>query len=122
MYLRCLTGDRPRQWLCWLPWPKFCYNSTYQSSLRTLPFRVVYGREPPQLCAYMADEAKLPAVDSQLRDHDKFLMEVQEWLEQAQQYYKLYYDRKHRASEFTAGDWVWLRLLHRPLDIRVVTS
>jgi hypothetical protein len=27
MYLRCLTRDRPRQWLQWLPWAKFCYNS-----------------------------------------------------------------------------------------------
>jgi hypothetical protein len=26
MYLRCLTGDRPWQWLQWLPWAKFCYN------------------------------------------------------------------------------------------------
>lgn len=24
MYLRCLTGDRPRQWLSWLPWAEFC--------------------------------------------------------------------------------------------------
>jgi len=24
MYLRCLTGDRPRQWVRWLPWAEFC--------------------------------------------------------------------------------------------------
>lgn len=30
MYLRCLTGDRPRHWLEWLPWAEFCYNSSYQ--------------------------------------------------------------------------------------------
>jgi transposase InsO family protein len=29
MYLRCLTGDWPRQWLEWLPWAEFCYNSSY---------------------------------------------------------------------------------------------
>jgi hypothetical protein len=60
-------------------------------------------------------------VDSQLRDLDEFLMEARERLEQAQQYYKHYYDRKHRANEFATGDWVWLHLLHRPLaslDIR----
>jgi hypothetical protein len=43
MYLRCLAGDRPRSWLQWLPWAEFCYNSSYQSSLRTTPFQVVYG-------------------------------------------------------------------------------
>jgi transposase InsO family protein len=26
MYLRCLAGDRPRQWLKWLSWAEFCYN------------------------------------------------------------------------------------------------
>jgi hypothetical protein len=67
MYLRCLTSNRTRQWLQWLLWAEFCYNSTYHSSLRTSSFRVVYGRDPPQLPAYTADEAKLPMVDSQLR-------------------------------------------------------
>jgi hypothetical protein len=47
MYLRCLIGDRPWQWLQWLPWAKFCYNSAYQSSLCTSPFRVVFGHDPP---------------------------------------------------------------------------
>jgi hypothetical protein len=29
MYLRCFTGDRPRQWLRWLNWAEFIYNSAY---------------------------------------------------------------------------------------------
>jgi transposase InsO family protein len=29
MYLRCLIGDRPRQWLKWLPWAEYCYNTTF---------------------------------------------------------------------------------------------
>jgi IS30 family transposase len=29
MYLRCFTGDRPRQWLCWLPWAEYIYNTAY---------------------------------------------------------------------------------------------
>ena len=33
MYLRCLTGDRPRQWLQWLPWAEYVFNTAYQSSL-----------------------------------------------------------------------------------------
>jgi transposase InsO family protein len=27
MYLRCITGDRPRAWLEWLPWAEYCYNT-----------------------------------------------------------------------------------------------
>lgn len=29
MYLRCLTGDRPRQWMCWLSWAEYCYNTSF---------------------------------------------------------------------------------------------
>jgi hypothetical protein len=29
MYLRCLTRDQPRQWVQWLPWADFCYNSAF---------------------------------------------------------------------------------------------
>ncbi|WVZ63637.1 LOW QUALITY PROTEIN: hypothetical protein U9M48_013252 [Paspalum notatum var. saurae] len=32
MYLHCLTGDRPRQWLNWLPWVEFVYNTSFQSA------------------------------------------------------------------------------------------
>ncbi|WVZ96354.1 hypothetical protein U9M48_042006 [Paspalum notatum var. saurae] len=121
MYLRCLTGDRPRQWIQWLPWAEFCYNSSFQASLGTSPFKVVYGRDPPTLQQYNGSSARLPAVDQQLRDRDEFLMEIRDRSEQAQQYQKNQHDRRHREVVFSPGQWVWLRLLHRPaasLDVR----
>ncbi|WVZ49241.1 hypothetical protein U9M48_000615 [Paspalum notatum var. saurae] len=121
MYLRCLTGDRPRQWLQWLPWAEFCYNSSFQASLGTSPFKVVYGRDPPTLQQYNGSSARLPAVDQQLHDRDEFLMEIRDRLEQAQQYQKNQHDCRHREVVFSPGQWVWLRLLHRPaasLDVR----
>lgn len=27
MYLRCVTGNRPRSWLDWLLWAEYCYNT-----------------------------------------------------------------------------------------------
>jgi hypothetical protein len=59
MYLCCLIGDRPRQWLQWLFWVEYCYNSSFQASIRTLPFCVVYGRDPPSLCTYTDGEIQL---------------------------------------------------------------
>jgi hypothetical protein len=58
-----LTGDRPRQWLQWLPWAEYCCNSSFQTSLCTSPFKVVYGRDPPSLRAYSPGEARLSAVN-----------------------------------------------------------
>jgi hypothetical protein len=115
MYLRCLTGDRPRQWLEWLPWAEFCYNSSYQQAIKTSPFELVYGRPPPSVRSYAPGEAKLPAVEKALKDRDDFLAEVKDRLEQAQHHYKAVYDRSHRPVEFEPGQWVWLRLLHRPV-------
>jgi len=46
MYLRSFTDGRPRQWLRWLPWAEYTYNTAFQSSLRDMPFCVVYGRDP----------------------------------------------------------------------------
>lgn len=66
MYLRCMTGDRPRQWIHWLPWAEFIYNSSYHSALHTTPFRVVYGRDPLSLQDYEPGEARTSAVDQEL--------------------------------------------------------
>ena len=49
-----------------------------------------------------------------LQDRDAFITEVRERLQQAQEYAKRHYDANHRDLTFDVGDWVWLRLLHRP--------
>jgi hypothetical protein len=52
MYLCCLIGDRPRQWLRWLTWAEFVYNTSFHSAHKDTPFRVVYGRDPPAVREY----------------------------------------------------------------------
>jgi len=114
MYLRCTTGDRPRAWLDWLPWAEYIYNTAFHSALRTTPFQVVYGRAPPALIPYTAGTARTDTVDTLLLDRDAFLNDVCGRLQQAQEYARHHYDAHHRDLEFQVGDWVWLRVLHRP--------
>lgn len=116
MYLRCLSGDRPKHWVQWLPWAEFCYNSSYQTALKCTPFRVVYGRDPPTLLTYEPGVARVAAVDSQLHARDEFLSEIRERLLQAQHRMKEQYDTHHRNVSFSVGQWVWLRLQHRPIS------
>jgi hypothetical protein len=113
MYLRCVTGDRPRSWVEWLSWAEYCYNTSFHTALRATPFEVVYGRPPPPILPYTAGSAKTEAADALLRSRDEMLAEVRQRLLQAQQLSKKYYDAAHRDVEFSVGDWVWLRLLHR---------
>jgi len=114
MYLRCLTGDRPRQWLCWLPWAEYVYNTAYHTALKETPFRVVYGRDPPVLRTYDSGDIRVAAVAQTMEERDAFLEDVRLRLEQDQAVAKATYDRSHRPIQFEVGDWVWLRLHNRP--------
>jgi hypothetical protein len=86
MYLCCLSGNRSWQWLQWLPWAEYCYNIVFHSSLKTTPFNVVFGRDPPPLLPYDSG-ACLPVVHHQLQEQDEFLLHVRDRLEQAQHQY-----------------------------------
>ncbi|KAE8821218.1 putative polyprotein [Hordeum vulgare] len=113
MYLRCVTGDRPRAWVDWLAWTEYCYNTSYHSALRTTPFEVVYGRPPPAMLPYEPGTARSETAGDLLRTRDDILAEARQRLLQAQQLARKYYDAHHREAEFAVGDWVWLHLLHR---------
>ncbi|WVZ58711.1 hypothetical protein U9M48_008951 [Paspalum notatum var. saurae] len=76
-----------------------------EASLGTSPFRVVYGRELPTVRPFQPNSAILPAVDRQLIDRDKFLAEIRDRLEQAQQYHKAQHDRHRRDVVYSPGQW-----------------
>ena len=113
MYLRCITGDRPRAWLDWLPWAEYIYNTAFHSALCTTPFQVVYGRAPLDLLPYSATTASTSTIDTLLQERDSFIADVRERLLQAQEHAKRHYDNRHRSLEFHVNEWVWLRLLNR---------
>jgi transposase InsO family protein len=100
VYLRCLAGDRPKNWLRWLSWAEYCYNMSYQSALKTTPFEVVYGRAPPTLLSYQSGISKAAAVDRQLPERDLFLSEIRDRLLHAQQLMKRNFDGSTATLNF----------------------
>jgi hypothetical protein len=104
MYLRCLTGDRPRQWLRWLPWAEFIFNTAYQSSLQDTPFRVVYGRDPPSIWSYEPGDTRVAAIARSMEEREEFLADIHYRLEQAQATQKKHYDKSHRSVSYQVGD------------------
>lgn len=46
-YLRCRTGQKPKEWCKWLPLAEFWYNTNFQSAIGMTPFQALYGYKPP---------------------------------------------------------------------------
>jgi hypothetical protein len=113
MYLRCLTRDRPRQRLRWLPWAEFVFNTAYQALLQDTPFRVVYGCDPPSVRSYELGDTRVAAVAKSMEEREEFLADIRYRLEQAQAMQKLHYDKVHHHVAYQVGDWVLLQLRQR---------
>ena len=47
MYLCCFTSSRPKEWVQWVPWAEFCYNTSLHASTRKTPFKVCMEESPP---------------------------------------------------------------------------
>nr|GEZ25131.1 transposon Ty3-G Gag-Pol polyprotein [Tanacetum cinerariifolium] len=65
-YLRCFTGDKPNKWTEWLPWAEYSYNTSTRTSIKLMPFQIVYGRLPPKLVPYIRGTTKVQEVNEYL--------------------------------------------------------
>ena len=70
-YLHCFVSDKPRQWLRWLPWAE--YNTSFHTSAQTMPFQIVYGREPPRVIRYGCNPTLVSSVEAMLEERDAML-------------------------------------------------
>jgi hypothetical protein len=109
-YLRCMVGDKPKEWVSWLHLGEYCYNTSFHHSTKLTPFEAMYGYSPPRLLTYMPGTTKLAAVENQLYTRDQILQLLKENLQKSQNRMKKYADLKRTERVFKEGDWVFLRL------------
>ena len=119
-YLRCFSGDRPRDWSKWLALAEYAYNTSEHTSTKVSPFEVVYGQPPPRLLPYEPGSTQVQAVEEELKDRHCIHKLVQENLKEAQARMKMFADRKRTDREFEEGDKVYLRLQpYRQMSVAV---
>ncbi|GJS95902.1 retrotransposon-related protein [Tanacetum coccineum] len=118
-YLRCMTGETPKEWTKWLPLAEFWYNTKFHTSANTTPFEIVYGQTPPQYVTYEVGECNVEAVDRTLVARDQAIKLLQFYLQRAQDRMKTMADKKRSDREFAEGEWVYLKLQpYRQLSVR----
>lgn len=109
-YLRCFTSSHPRAWHKYLAWVEFSFNTAYHSALKTSPFKVVYGRDPPSLVRFELGSTDNWDLEVQLKERDLMLEHIRANLQRAQEIMKRNADMKRRDVVFAVGDWVHLKL------------
>jgi len=110
LYLRCFTHGNPKDWVKFLPWVEYWYNTSYHHNSDMTPFKVVYGRDPPTLIKYSLDSKDPPSIQEQLIMRDLMIEKLKQNLNRAQQYMKKYADQKRRQMELQVGDMVLVKL------------
>ncbi|GKD30540.1 reverse transcriptase, partial [Tanacetum coccineum] len=66
-YLRCMTGEHPREWIKWMSLAELWYNSNFHIATQSTPFEIVYGVPPPIHVIYFGGLSKVEAVDRTLK-------------------------------------------------------
>jgi len=100
MYLWCFTVNNPKSWNKLLSWAEFWYNTSFQSSIGMIPFKTVYGHDPPTITKYPLDHQDPPSLQDLLLQRDLVLNQLKSNLIKAQHHMKKFADRKHTQLEF----------------------
>lgn len=78
--------------------------------MHSTPFRVVYGRDPPELLRYETGLTKNFELEESLKERDFMLAQIKGFLLKAQQLMKIQADKHRRPLELNVGENVYLKL------------
>ena len=91
-YLHYFVADQPKNWVQYLHWAEWSYNTSWHSSIKRTPFEAVYGRSPPSLQDYILGSSNVASVDAFLTDWDHIIAQLQANLKRAQLHMKTQVD------------------------------
>ncbi|GKE61440.1 putative mitochondrial protein [Tanacetum coccineum] len=91
---------------------EYWYNTSYHTSSKATPFKILYGRDPPKIIPYETSSAPTFEVDKYLEERDLVLDDLRKNLLKAQQIMKAQSDNHRIDVQFLVGDMVFLKLKH----------
>ena len=109
-YLRCMSGEKPKEWTQWIAMAEFWYNTNFHSAIQTTPFEVLYGQSPPIHMPYLPGESNVEAVDRSMQAREQVVEMLKFHLKRAQDRMKSLADKHRTDREFEEGVWVYLKL------------
>ncbi|GJW94097.1 putative mitochondrial protein, partial [Tanacetum coccineum] len=81
---------------------EYWYNTSYHTSSKATPFKILYGRDPPKIIPYETSSAPTFEVDKYLEERDRVLDDLRNMKAQSD---------NHRIDvQFLVGDMVFLKL------------
>ncbi|GJR37998.1 RNA-directed DNA polymerase [Tanacetum coccineum] len=111
--IRCLCGDRPKQWDQFLAPKEFAFNNMVNRSTGKTPFHIVYQCPPKQAI----DLVQLPALlghsiaaQNMAERIEAVQAEVKQKLDSSNEKYKVQSDKHRRMKTFSVGDQVMVHL------------
>ena len=122
-YLRCMIGEKPKEWVLWLPLAEWWYNSNWHSSTGVTPFEAVYGQPPTLHIPYLAGDSRVEAVDRSLKAREDCIKMLKYHLERGQRRMKAQADKRRLDRVFEVGDLVYIKLQpYRQSTVAIRTS
>ena len=110
VYLRCITGEKPFEWVLWLPLAEWWYNTNWHSTIGVIPYEVVYGQPSALHIPYVAGDCSVAAVDRSLQAREECITMLKFHMEKAQQRMKAQADKHRTDREYAMRDLVYVKL------------
>ena len=66
-YLRCMVSDKPKDWVKWLPFAEWWYNTIFHSATNITPYEIVYGQPARVHIPYLPGDSTVDSVDRNLQ-------------------------------------------------------
>lgn len=109
-FLRCFANACPSKWLEWIYLAEYWYNTTWHSSLGFSPFYVLYGQHPRHFGLSSDSAVPTKPLADWFEEKSMITTLIQQHLTRAQQRMKKQADQFRSERQFTAGEWVYLKL------------